>query len=166
MSIVPRSVDVTTVLEEFVTDLAPAHIGEAAPLRHAMILSAAVATVHAGLEPRLRELQDEEARRFIEEPGWVAGGGLDTMCAIGLFESIIRTLTDIPALMAGARTSSVWLLLGHAADRLRVLNSLAEGDPAADAVAIVSRRLTGCGRRRDGAPAESPRGRRRCASGE
>jgi hypothetical protein len=71
MSIVPRSIDVTTVLDEFLTDLAPAHTGEAAPLRHATILSAAVATVHAGLEPRLRELQDEEARRFIQQPRWV-----------------------------------------------------------------------------------------------
>lgn len=129
MSTSPRTVCVTAVLGEFLAGVAPADQSDQVPVRHAAIVSAAVATVRAGLEPRFRELQHAEADRFRAEPGWTSGDGAAVMCATALFESILDALADAVTLLGGGRFGGVWSMLDHAGHRLRTLQTLTDGDP-------------------------------------
>ncbi|MGW5148231.1 hypothetical protein [Rhodococcus koreensis] len=129
MSTPPRTVSVTAVLGEFLAGVAHADQSDQVPVRHAAIVSAAVATVRAGLETRFRELQHAEADRFRTEPGWTSGDGAAVMCAIARFESILDALTDAATLMGGGRTSGVWSMLDQAGHRLQTLQTLTDADP-------------------------------------
>lgn len=137
MSTPPRTVSVTSVLGEFLAGVTPADRPDQVPVRQAAIMSAAVATVRAGLEPRFRELQHTEADRFRAEPGWTSGDAA-VMCATALFESILDALTNAATLLDGGRTSGVWSMLDHAGHRLRTLQTLTDADPA-DGLSIVVR---------------------------
>lgn len=140
MSTPPRTASVTRVLGEFLAGVAPADQSDRVPVRHAAIVSAAVATVRAGLEPRFRELQHTEADRFRTEPDWMSGDGTDVMCATALFESILDALTDAATLLDGGRTGGVWSMLDHAGHRLRTLQTLTDADPAGGLPVVVRAR--------------------------
>ncbi|CAM2769578.1 DUF4254 domain-containing protein [Prescottella defluvii] len=104
-----------------------------------------VTTVQACLEHDLNALRESERKERSTDPEWAAGPGLRLVAAIAQYDEILNTLLDAVVPLEAGRATTVWTLLGSAADRLRILAALESpaGDRVAGQLAAASARARG-----------------------
>lgn len=90
----------------------------------AALLREVVAAVQACLEPDLHALRATEGEAASGDPEWTTAPGFRIVAAVAQYDEILGTLLDAAPLLEAGRMSTVWTLLGSAADRLRILAAL------------------------------------------
>lgn len=90
----------------------------------AALVREVVVTVQACLEPDLHALRATESAAESDDPNRTTAPGPRVVAAVAQYDEILGTLLDAAPLLESGRMSSVWTLLGSAADRLRILAAL------------------------------------------
>ncbi|RDI20529.1 hypothetical protein DEU38_11678 [Rhodococcus sp. AG1013] len=104
-----------------------------------------VATVQACLERDLNALRESERKERSTDPDWADGPGIRLIASIAQYDEILNTLLDAVAPFEAGRMTTVWTLLGSAAERLRILAALESsvGERVAAQLAAASARARG-----------------------